>query len=164
MGMFEKIFGKENTGTEISEDEYYSLGIDEAYKDSNSEGNKMILLEPRAYSESQQIADHLKKRNTVVVNLKRVTQEQAKRIVDFLSGTLYAIGGNMQRLGNGIYLCTPKNVNVEGHISEEDSEKKQKSKIEDEMDMKNIKEYEEDVKNGNVELYTHSEVMKILDL
>ena len=78
MGMFDKIFGKENVGSEISEDEYYSLGIDEAYKDSNSEGNKMILLEPRAYSESQQIADHLKKRNTVVVNLKRVTQEQAK--------------------------------------------------------------------------------------
>ena len=71
MGMFDKIFGKENVGSEISEDEYYSLGIDEAYKDSNSEGNKMILLEPRAYSESQQIADHLKKRNTVVVNLKR---------------------------------------------------------------------------------------------
>ena len=95
MGMFDKIFGKENVGSEISEDEYYSLGIDEAYKDSNSEGNKMILLEPRAYSESQQIADHLKKRNTVVVNLKRVTQEQAKRIVDFLSGTLYAIGGDL---------------------------------------------------------------------
>ena len=112
MGMFDKIFGKENVGSEISEDEYYSLGIDEAYKDSNSEGNKMILLEPRAYSESQQIADHLKKRNTVVVNLKRVTQEQAKRIVDFLSGTLYAIGG--------IFLCTPKNINVQGKMSEEE--------------------------------------------
>ena len=43
----------------------------------------MILLEPRAYSEAQQIADHLKKRNTVVVNLKRVTSDQAKRIMDF---------------------------------------------------------------------------------
>lgn len=120
MGMFDKIFGKENVGSEISEDEYYSLGIDEAYKDSNSEGNKMILLEPRAYSESQQIADHLKKRNTVVVNLKRVTQEQAKRIVDFLSGTLYAIGGDLQKLGPGIFLCTPKNINVQGKMSEEE--------------------------------------------
>lgn len=99
-----------------------------------STGSKMILVEPRAYSESEQIADQLKKRNAVVVNLKRVTNDQARRIIDFLFGTLYAIGGNMQRLGNGIYLCTPKNVNVEGHISEEDSEKKQKSKIEDEMD------------------------------
>ena len=127
MGIFDKIFGKEISGGEISEDEYYSLGIDEAYKDSNSEGNKMILLEPRAYSESQQIADHLKKRNTVVVNLKRVTNEQAKRIVDFLSGTVYAIGGDLQKIGGGIFLCTPKNVNVEGSITEDDDKNKKKS-------------------------------------
>ena len=86
---------------------------------------KMILLEPRAVSESQQIADHLKKRNTVVVNMKRVTSEQAKRIIDFLSGTVYAIGGDLQKIGSGIFLCTPKNVNVEGSISEEDNNKKQ---------------------------------------
>ena len=130
MGMFDKIFGKENVGSEISEDEYYSLGIDEAYKDSNSEGNKMILLEPRAYSESQQIADHLKNRNSVVVNLKRVTAPQAKRIIDFLSGCIYAIGGSMQKIGVGIYLCTPKNVNVQGKITD-DSEKKEKEDYEE---------------------------------
>ena len=79
----------------------------------------MMLLEPRAYSESQQIADYLKSRNAVVVNLKRVTPDQAKRIVDFLSGTIYAIGGDLQKLGGGIFLCTPNNVNVEGKISEE---------------------------------------------
>ena len=82
---------------------------------------KMILLEPRAFSESQQIADHLKKRNTVVVNMKRVTPEHAKRIIDFLSGTVYAIGGDLQKIGVGIFLCTPKNVNVEGSISEEEN-------------------------------------------
>ena len=90
-------------------------------------GGKMILLEPRAYSESQQIADHLKKKNTVVVNMKRVTPDQAKRIVDFLSGTVYALGGDLQKIGGGIFLCTPKNVNVEGQISDDDDKgKKQK--------------------------------------
>lgn len=108
------------------EEETYENGV----KDS---GNKMILVEPRAYSESQQIADHLKRRNSVVVNLKRVTADQARRIIDFLSGTLYAIGGDLQKLGNGIYLCTPKNVTVDGRISDEE-DKKSKSKIEDEMD------------------------------
>ena len=53
------------------------------------------------------------------MNLKRVTPDQAKRIVDFLSGTIYAIGGDLQKLGGGIFLCTPKNVNVEGKISDE---------------------------------------------
>ena len=90
-----------------------------------SGSGKMILLEPRAFSESQQIADHLKKRNTVVVNMKRVTSEQAKRIIDFLSGTVYAIGGDLQKIGVGIFLCTPKNVNVEGTISDDDNRKQE---------------------------------------
>jgi len=107
------------------EDEYYS--VEKVTLPSNS--GKMILLEPRAYSESQQIADHLKKRNTVVVNMKRVTPDQAKRIVDFLSGTVYAIGGDLQKIGGGIFLCTPKNVNVEGSISEEDEKGKKKNDV-----------------------------------
>ncbi len=81
--------------------------------------NTMILLEPRAYSESQQIADYLKANSSVVVNLRRVTPDQAKRIVDFLSGTIYAIGGDLQKLGGGIFLCTPNTVNVEGKITDD---------------------------------------------
>ena len=98
------------------EDQYYIASTEESAEEG---GAKMILLEPRAFSESQQIADHLKKRNTVVVNLKRVTSEQAKRIVDFLSGTIYAIGGDLQKIGGGIFLCTPNNINVQGKITEE---------------------------------------------
>ncbi len=129
MGIFEKILGDKDQ-VKTDEDTYYTLTPEEAYKDTNSEGNKMILLEPRAYSESQQIADHLKKRNAVVVNLKRVTPEQAKRIVDFLSGTLYAIGGDLQKLGSGIFLCTPKNINVQGKMTDEE-DKKAKTKNDD---------------------------------
>ncbi len=98
--------------------EYYNLKPEEALAE-NDGGSKMILLEPRAYSEAQQIVDHLKNRNTVVVNLKRVTSDQAKRIVDFLSGTIYAIGGDLQKIGGGIFLCTPNNVNVQGKITDE---------------------------------------------
>ena len=106
---------------ETNEDSYYTEDIVSIQPGSG----KMILLEPRAFSESQQIADHLKKRNTVVVNMKRVTAEHAKRIIDFLSGTVYAIGGDLQKIGVGIFLCTPKNVNVEGSISEEDGNRTQ---------------------------------------
>ena len=85
------INGEDDNLDNNGDDEYYS--VENVTLPSN--GGKMILLEPRAYSESQQIADHLKKRNTVVVNMKRVTSDQAKRIVDFLSGTVYAISGDM---------------------------------------------------------------------
>lgn len=99
-------------------DDFYTIKTEESIAE-NEGGSKMILLEPRAYSESQQIADYLKSRNTVVVNLKRVTSDQAKRIVDFLSGTIYAIGGDIQKIGGGIFLCTPNNVNVQGKITDE---------------------------------------------
>ena len=114
------IFTKDEYDENINgtEDEFYDP---EATPIENC-NNKMILLEPRAYSESQQIADHLKNRNSVVVNLKRVTSDQAKRIIDFLSGCIYAIGGTMQKIGVGIYLCTPKNVNVQGKISEDNKD------------------------------------------
>jgi len=98
-------------------DAYYNKTPDEAIQENG--GSKMILMEPRAYSESQQIVDHLKVRNTVVVNLKRVTSDQAKRIVDFLSGTIYAIGGDIQKIGGGIFLLTPNNVNIQGSISDD---------------------------------------------
>ena len=107
-------------------DEYYK----ESFKETSG-GSKMVLIEPRAYSESQQIADYLKNRSAVVVNLKRVTPEVAKRIVDFLGGTLYAIGGEMQKLGNGIFLCTPNNVNVEGKMSDGDKNVKAKKETEE---------------------------------
>ena len=103
------------------------LDSDDEAMEKVSKSGKMILLEPRAYSESQQIADHLKKRNTVVVNMKRVTPDQAKRIVDFLSGTVYALGGDLQKIGGGIFLCTPRNVDVEGAITDDD-DKSKKSK------------------------------------
>ena len=105
-----------------TEDEYYNMSEEEAIKEADKSGNKMILLEPRAYSESQQIADHLKNRNSVVVNLKRVTSDQAKRIIDFLSGVIYAIEGDIQRIGPRIFLCTPKNIGVSGSIDLDDEE------------------------------------------
>lgn len=121
---------KTNNG---SEDSFYDISEAEALKEAQTSGNKMILLEPRSFSEAQAIADHLKKRNSVVVNLKRVTGAQAKRIIDFLSGCIYAISGNLQKIGVGIYLCTPKNVNVQGTIT--DDNEKGKMGVEEDIDL-----------------------------
>ena len=120
VGLLKKILSNDEDvfSENITGDEYYDLKPEEALKE-NDGSTKMILLEPRAYSEAQQIADHLKMRNTVVVNLKRVTSDQAKRIVDFLAGTIYAIGGDLQKIGGGIFLCTPNNINIQGKITEE---------------------------------------------
>lgn len=126
-----KLIGDEDDTREMTEEGYYDISSTD--KLGTKEGaNQMVLVEPRAYSESQTIADHLKAKNTVVVNLKRVTAAQAKRIIDFLTGTLYAIGGDMQKIGQGTYLCTPKDVTVQGKITDDADEKNKKS--DDEID------------------------------
>jgi cell division inhibitor SepF len=111
----------EEEGKLGSGDNFYNVNKDAFLGEDGS--SKMILLEPRAYSEASQIVDFLKQRNTVVVNLKRVTKDQAKRIIDFLSGTIYAIDGKIEKIGGGIFLCTPNNVNIQGQITDENEGK-----------------------------------------
>lgn len=79
---------------------------------------RVILNEPRSYEEAQEIADHLRSRRSVVVNLQRVRSDQAVRIVDFLSGTIYALNGGISKLGPNIFLCTPDTVEIQGAITE----------------------------------------------
>jgi cell division inhibitor SepF len=79
---------------------------------------RVILNEPRSYEETQDIADHLRSHRPVVVNLQRVRPDQAMRIVDFLSGTVYALNGSISKIGSNIFLCTPENVEIQGAITE----------------------------------------------
>ena len=79
---------------------------------------RVILAEPGSYEESQMIADHLKAHRSVIVNLHKSPYDQALRVVDFLSGCVYSLGGSMQKLGHNIFLCAPDNVDVQGTISE----------------------------------------------
>lgn len=79
---------------------------------------RVILSEPRSYDETQDIADHLRSRRTVIVNLQRLRQDQAVRIVDFLSGTVYALNGAISKVGPGIFICTPDTVEIQGAIKD----------------------------------------------
>ncbi|MER1998622.1 MAG: cell division protein SepF [Lysinibacillus sp.] len=81
-------------------------------------GAKVVLAEPRVYAEAQDIAENLKNKRATIVNLQRIDRESGIRIIDFLSGTVYALGGDIQRIGTDIFLCTPENVEVSGEISD----------------------------------------------
>lgn len=79
--------------------------------------NKVIIREPNEYSDAQDIADCLKENYPVFINLQRLEKSQAKRVVDFLSGTIYAIDGDIKRVGTNLFLCTPKTVETEGQVT-----------------------------------------------
>jgi len=86
---------------------------------------KLVICEPRSFNEGQDIADNLINRRAVVVNFQMLDADRAKSLFDFLSGTVYALNGNIQRLGAKTFLCTPDNVDVSGTISETFAEEEQ---------------------------------------
>lgn len=79
--------------------------------------NKISLYEPRLYADVQEIASHLLSQQAVIVNFARIDDPTARRIVDFLTGTVFAIDGDIERIGDGIFLCTPKNFEISGDLS-----------------------------------------------
>ncbi|ALS76817.1 cell division protein SepF [Planococcus sp. 11815] len=87
-------------------------------QNSSASSSKVSLAEPRVYAEAQDIAESLKTKQAVVVNLQRIERDQGLRIIDFLSGTVYALGGDIQRIGTDIFLCVPDTVEVDGAISD----------------------------------------------
>lgn len=79
-----------------------------------SQAGKITIIEPRVYSEAMNIAKHILNNESVLVNFHLVEEEQARRIVDFLTGTVYAQDGDIKRVGDEIFLCTPKGVEIDG--------------------------------------------------
>ncbi|MCH4058226.1 cell division protein SepF [Lapidilactobacillus gannanensis] len=79
---------------------------------------KIIIFEPRIYADAKDIATNLLNNQAVIVNFTQLDDSQARRIVDFLTGTVFALKGEIQRVGDQIFLCTPPKFEIEGTISE----------------------------------------------
>jgi cell division inhibitor SepF len=73
---------------------------------------KVVVVEPISFEEVQTIADHLRNRKPVIINLEDTEKDLAKRIVDFISGTTYALSGSMQKVGNNIFMFAPANIDI----------------------------------------------------
>jgi cell division inhibitor SepF len=84
---------------------------------------RVMLVEPVSFEEAQGIAEHLKARKSVILNLERTDPDLSQRLVDFVSGTTYALGGNMQKVGNGIFLFVPNNVDISGEFAYRNTER-----------------------------------------
>ncbi len=75
---------------------------------------ELKIVRPETYDAVGSIADHLINRRTVVLNLEATNKETAKRIIDFLSGVAYSIGGSIKRVATNTFVITPNNVDVTG--------------------------------------------------
>ena len=73
---------------------------------------KVVVLQPTTYNDATEIAGHLKEKKPVVVNLEKLDKETARKIVDFLSGAVYALRGSIKRLQGDLFVLTPEGVNI----------------------------------------------------
>lgn len=75
---------------------------------------QITIVEPRLHSEAQEVADYLLANQTIVLNFRRMDKEQASKMIDFLMGVTYAVKGDIQRLDEEIFICTPQSVTLNG--------------------------------------------------
>lgn len=80
---------------------------------------KVVVVQPDTFEDSKEIADHLKAKKPIVVNLESIDRDVAKRIIDFLSGAVYSLDGNIQKISNGIFLIVPYNMGIMGDFKDE---------------------------------------------
>ncbi len=74
---------------------------------------KVVVIEPINFDDAQKVADYLRKNQPVVVNFEDTDSDVMKRIVDFVSGTIYALNGSMKKIGRNIMVCAPQNVDID---------------------------------------------------
>ena len=80
---------------------------------------KVVLVKPERFENASEIADHLKDKRTVVLNLESTNKDIARRLVDFLSGVAYAGEGKIKKIAANTYIITPYHVDIEGDLIDE---------------------------------------------
>ena len=80
---------------------------------------KVVLVKPERSENASEIADHLKDKRTVVINLESTNKDIARRLIDFLSGVAYAGEGKIKKVAANTYIITPYHVDIEGDLIDE---------------------------------------------
>ena len=134
MSIVDKICGKIGLGDPVEEQKNEGtedfMEYDDEQRKNSSSGNivnfhaasasesaasrqmKVMIIEPASFDDAQQVANCLKEKRPVVINFENTDGEAAKRIIDFISGTTYALSGEIKKVGHNVFLCAPSNVNV----------------------------------------------------
>lgn len=141
--MGDGLFSKIKNLIMMEEEEYYGDdGVDEVEveenivaEDFNSIGNlktskivnlhastnmKVVILEPKKYDEVTNIADHLKQKRAVIVNLENLMDQTARKsIFEFMNGAVYVLDGTIQKVSKAIFILAPNNVDIDANIKKE---------------------------------------------
>ncbi len=108
-----KIFGKRNNNNKVV-----------AMPQAQTNAIKMVISQPTTFEQSDEICSFLKEKKSVIVNLEYVNKDVARRIVDFISGGVYALDGYIQKVSNSIFLVAPSNYEITNEMAREEIKNK----------------------------------------
>ena len=134
------LFGMEPAEVEDEElDNVYDLGEEEYEEEEDrklfgkkskiltmpqNQSVKMVISQPTTFEQSEEICSFLKEKKSVIVNLEYVNKDVARRIVDFISGGVYALNGHIQKISNSIFLIAPVNYEITNEMAREEIKNK----------------------------------------
>ena len=113
-------------GYETEEEERRFFGRKGKVVPLNAQGQpvKMVISQPTTFEQSEEICSLLKEKKSVIVNLEYVNKDVARRIVDFISGGVYALDGHIQKISNSIFLIAPMNYEITNEMAREEIKNK----------------------------------------
>ena len=85
---------------------------------------KMVISQPTNFEQSEEICQYLKERKACIVNLEYVNKDVARRVVDFISGGVYALNGHIQKISNSIFLIAPANYDISNEMGRDEVKSK----------------------------------------
>ena len=85
---------------------------------------RMVITQPTSFEQSEEICNYLKERKSIIVNLEYVNKDDARRIVDFISGAVHALDGHIQKVSNSIFLVAPVNYEIASELAREEIKNK----------------------------------------
>ena len=107
-----KLFGRKNNNKVVNMPQTQTNAI------------KMVISQPTTFEQSDEICAFLKEKKSVIVNLEYVNKDVARRIVDFISGGVYALDGYIQKVSNSIFLVAPSNYEITNEMAREEMKSK----------------------------------------
>ena len=85
---------------------------------------RMVITQPTSFEQSEEICNYLKEKKSIIVNLEYVNKDVARRIVDFISGSVHALDGHIQKVSNAIFLIAPVNYEIASDLAREEIKSK----------------------------------------
>ena len=120
----ENIYDYENEEEEVEDRKLFGRKNSKVINMPQSQAIKMVISQPTTFEQSDEICSFLKEKKSVIVNLEYVNKDVARRIVDFISGGVYALDGYIQKVSNSIFLVAPSNYEITNEMAREEMKSK----------------------------------------